>query len=168
MNIFLWRGGCIVMFIFSVKTSKKKVLLILIFILILVIIGFILFGKKEDKTTAVCSWGEYNITAENNEQIIDFLKQFGWEVEPTPVSCDDIIIPSVFDDTYTSYNEIQKNQGLDLSEYMGKNCKKYIFKITNYPNVKCDMLATVIIYNGKVIGGDISEAVYEGLMTGFI
>ena len=51
-----------------------------------------------------------------NDDRLAFLSQFGWEVEPTPEE-QNVTIPGEFDRVFVSYNELQKQQGLDLSKY---------------------------------------------------
>ena len=69
---------------------------------------------------------QYSIQAGENEQRIDFLKQFGWEVEQEPVSIEEIVIPQQFNQVYERYNELQKTQGMDLTKYAGKTVKKVV------------------------------------------
>ncbi|MBE6699295.1 MAG: DUF4830 domain-containing protein, partial [Ruminococcaceae bacterium] len=40
----------------------------------------------------------------------NFLSQFGWEVEGTPVEEKTVTIPSEFDKIFAAYNELQKSQ----------------------------------------------------------
>lgn len=155
------------MFVVSLKTSKKKVIFILILIVFFIISIFFIFKKDKKPTTAICEWGEYNLIVENTDDIASFLSQFGIEIENDILSCENIIIPSIWNDIYTNYNNIQIMQGLDLTEYMGKECQKYTFKVTNYLDTSCDIIATIITYDNRVIGGDISESIYEGFTKPF-
>lgn len=156
------------MFILSLKTSKKKILFILLFIICLIIALFFVLKKDKKPVSAICEWGEYNIVVESSDDIILFLSQFNIETENKVLSCENIKIPSVWNDVYIAYNNIQKRQGLDLTEYMGQDCQKWTFKVTNYPNTECDIIATVITNGNRVIGGDISESVYQGFTKAFI
>ena len=111
---------------------------------------------------------QYSIQAGENEQRIDFLKQFGWEVEQEPVSIEEIVIPQQFNQVYERYNELQKTQGMDLIKYAGKTVKKVVYQITNYQRQDTIVHATLLIYHDKVIGGDISSAELDGFMYGFM
>lgn len=158
-----------IMFIFSL--SPKKVFKKLIFfsglaMTIIVTMVFVFLKHNNQKDIVNYEGGSYNTQAETVEEISNFLKQFGWEINPQPVEVSNIIIPSEFNDIYEHYNDIQKQQGLDLSGYKGKECKKYCFKILNYPN-NDDVIATLIICNGNIIAGDISETVMDGFMQKF-
>ena len=62
---------------------------------------------------------------EENGEIVEFLKSYGWEVDKKTVDETDVIIPKPFDRVYESYNEIQKRAGLDLTPYMGMRGMRY-------------------------------------------
>ena len=71
-----------------------------------------------------------------NQDRVDFLKQFGWEVEEDPIEIMEIRIPKEFDKVYQSYNELQKEVGLDLEKYKGRRVKRYTYKVLNHPSSK--------------------------------
>ncbi len=97
----------------------------------------------------------------------EFLKQFGWETEGAAIEEVEIRIPEDFDRIMNSYNEVQKAQGLDLSQYKGKTVMRYTYGITNYPDYSGTVYANIIIYKNRVIGGDICSADVEGFIHGF-
>jgi hypothetical protein len=99
--------------------------------------------------------------------VVKFLEQFGWEVEATPLEEVTIKIPEEFDKVMNAYNELQRNQGLDLSKYKGREVTRYTFRITNYPDYKGSVMANVIVYKKHVIGGDICSTDVTGFIYGF-
>ena len=98
---------------------------------------------------------------------VNFLRQFGWEVETKPVEEIEVTIPAEFDKVFQSYNELQKKQGFDLTKYLKKNVTRYSYRITNYPDYDGDVLANVLIYKNRVIGGDICSTDANGFIHGF-
>ncbi len=106
--------------------------------------------------------------ARSPEDIVQFLKSFGWETDINSMTEKDVIIPLKFSEVYEQYNDLQKKQGYDLAPYKTDTVKSYTFKITNHPaeNVG-SVMANVLVYNGKVIGGDICSYALNGFMTGF-
>ena len=76
-------------------------------------------------------------------------------------------IPAEFDKVMNAYNDLQRNQGLYLSKYRGKEVTRYTFRITNYPDYKGSVMANVIVYKNKVIGGDICSTDVTGFIYGF-
>lgn len=154
------------MFIFSVKASKKKIFIVLAVIL-LVVTSVIVIQKFINTEPKVSSGGnEYVLCAKTNEDRITFLEQFGWKVNPEPIEIKDVTIPAEFNDVYIQYNNVQKEQGLDLEPYAGKCCKQWVYSVKNYPQ-QPDMHATILVFENKVIGGDLSTAALDGFMTGF-
>ena len=156
------------MFVVSFKTSKKKIAIIAAAV-ILVLVGCVLiFTGGREETFAVSAMGKYRLEAADNTARIGFLKQFGWKVNEEPVEITEIIIPATFNETYEKYNDIQKEQGLDLSRYCGERCKRWTYEVTNYPNAGEGVRANLIIKDDKVIGGDISTIELDGFMHGFV
>ena len=101
-----------------------------------------------------------------NDDRIKFLSQFGWQVEQEPVEVLEVTVPESFDKIFSSYNEIQKRQGLDLSKYKKKNVTRYTYKITNYDGYDGTVYANILVYRNKVIGGDVCSADVKGFMHG--
>ncbi|MBE6541002.1 MAG: DUF4830 domain-containing protein [Ruminococcaceae bacterium] len=101
------------------------------------------------------------------DDVIGFLAQFGWEVEPTPVEEVKIKIPGEFDKVMNSYNELQRKQGLDLSKYRDREVTRYTFKVKNFSDYNGTVMANVIVYKKKVIGGDICSTDVTGFICGF-
>ena len=67
-----------------------------------------------------------------------------------------------------SYNEFQRQMGLDLAKYKGKDVMRYTYEVTNYPEYEGRVYANVLIYRNKVIGGDICSADSKGFLQGFV
>ena len=85
------------------------------------------------------------------------LQSFGYEVEPQPTLIEEVIIPSEFDEKYDAYNNYQKLSGFDLTKYKGCRAKKYTYRVTNYPDNPDGVVANILVYNGKAIGGDMGR-----------
>jgi hypothetical protein len=155
------------MFVFSVKANKPKLIMILSAVAVILIV-VVLVIKNADKPVA--NDGDISYKASNEEERVAFLSQFGWKINEDPIEVTEVIIPSEFDSTYSSYNEIQKNQGLNLEPYKGMRVKKWVYKIENYPNAtseESDIRATILVLDGIVVGGDISSMEVDGFVQGF-
>ena len=97
----------------------------------------------------------------------NFLGQFGWIVDAGSVETKEVTIPAEFDKIFAGYNELQKSQGLDLSKYKKKAVTRYTFSVTNYDDYEGTVYANVLVYRGRVIGGDICSADVSGFIHGF-
>lgn len=153
------------MFVYSVKSKQIKFILLVSFVLMTVVSLFIL--SNESKETS--STDSLSYAGETHKQRMEFISQFGWEVDEEPVEVKEVIIPEEADDTYTAYNDIQKSQGFDLNEYAGKRAKCWTYVVKNYDgyeNQDC-IHANILVYDGNVIGGDICSVRLDGFMHGF-
>ncbi len=153
-------------FIVTLSKSKMKLLLIisvLCFAVASVVLLLYAFNnKQQSKQNSV-----YEFDVENNEDRVNFLRSFGWEIDQSPVKVSDITVPVEFNETYQRYNDIQKAQELDLSAYKGQVCKLYTYKVNNYPAQSKNVYADMLIADGRVVGGDICSNELGGFMHGF-
>lgn len=148
------------MFGFTARITKKRVFCAVIIILLPLLI-FAAVKLSSAKTVS----REIELNSANKR--IEYLEKFGWQIESGSESVKDSAVPAEFDDVYKSYNEIQKAQGFDLSKYAGKSVKIYSFKVQNYPQNTEFVYATMILYDNKLIGGDIHSTALDGFMHGF-
>lgn len=101
-----------------------------------------------------------------NDDRVKFLESYGWEVSPDAVEIVEVRIPSEFDKVFEEYNLLQKGEGLDLEKYRGKSVKRYTYTVENYDS-PTTVLANVIVYKDRVVGGDICSADINGFIHGF-
>lgn len=159
------------MFIYAVKSSKKK--LAIIGIAVAVLVAALVYILVHSGTAPSANTGDASVRAGSSEERIAFLAQYGWDVAEDPVKVEEILIPEEFNDVYTKYNEIQLQQGFDLSTYMGCRAKRWTYTILNYPGndgvqpTDGSIRANLIVYDGSVIGGDVSSVALDGFMHGF-
>ena len=158
------------MFIYSIKANTIKLVAVIGAALIALTVMILLVPDYAPKTTAAIAKkiADYKYDKiRNNEDRVSFLKQFGWEVDEEPEEEVSLRIPSDFDKVMTSYNELQKQGGLDLSKYRGKEVTRYTYKVKNYPDYDGTVLANVIIYKNRVIGGDVCSSDVSGFIGTF-
>ena len=155
------------MFIYSLRASTLKFFGIIGISLATLVALIFLIPTFSSATTANIEEMNKNISfdnVKNENDSIEFLKQFGWDVNSTPVDVCEVTIPKNFDKVMQQYNEIQKQQGLDLTKYQKKTATRYTFKVTNYKGYEGTVYANVIIYRNKVIAGDICSSDSKGFL----
>lgn len=103
----------------------------------------------------------------SSDDVEQFLSQFGWQVEDAPTEEVKVTLPDEFDKIFTAYNEMQRRQGLNLSKYKRKDVTRYTYEVTNYDGYSGKVYANVLVYRGRVIGGDICSADTTGFIHGF-
>lgn len=157
------------MFVVSVKSSRLKSYFLIALIALLGTIGGII-SVSVSKAAPVAKIGEYVMRADSAEERKAFFSQFGWEIVADPVQVKEVVIPTEFDETYEKYNKLQKAQGLDLEKYKGKRLKHWSYEITNFPEYEGTnglIHGNILVYQGTVVGGDVSSIELDGFMLCF-
>ena len=148
------------MMVMTAKVDMKKIALILAAIAAGIIGLILLFGGDETQTTSAPS-------VSNNDARVQFLKDFGWEVTSSPAESSQVRIPENTTEVFDRYNQLQKSQGYDLSNYAGKNVMRFVYKVNNYPGATEPVYATVLVHKNQVIGGDVTNTAPDGKVQGF-
>lgn len=155
------------MFVYSVKTSKAKAVALIAAIAVIIAAIVFVVGRGE-KPAADDSAVNHN--ARNAAERTAFLSQFGWKISEDPTEVSEVIIPEDFDAGYAEYAEMNKAQGLDLEPYKGVRAKRWTYEVLNYPGLEekpGTVQANLLVYDGRVIGGDICSTEQKGFIRGF-
>ena len=149
------------MFVMTAKVDKKKIAIILGAVAaLIVVIAIALGGGKSEPTGS-------DISVNSNDDRVQFLASYGWEVVTSPAQTSQVRIPSDGSEVFERYNTLQKAMGYDLSEYAGKTVMRYVYTVKNYPGATEPVYATILISNNRVIGGDITDTAATGKIQGF-
>ena len=153
------------MFVYSLRASTLRFFAVIAVSLavLFVLITFVPTYAVETEQTA--SYSYEKVKSEDDAE--KFLAQFGWIVDASPVEVTQVTMPDEFDKIFGAYNEIQKEQGLNLLKYKRKKLTRYTFEVKNYEGYDGRVLANVLVYRGKVVGGDICSADIDGFVHGF-
>jgi len=152
------------MVICTVKFDRKKAVFFVILAALLLIAVILLASAGQHPSKDVsASVPETRGRTEKNR--INFLSQYGWEVESPALREDCVIIPREFNQVFENYNALQKQQGFDLSEYAGCEVKLYTYRIVN-SGIGDQVVAVLYVSNGIVIGGDVHSTALDGYMCG--
>lgn len=141
---------------FKVKKSSFAILVISAVIIVFAVVLAVVVGSKNKVV--------YSLKTEPQRQ--SFLKEMGWEVSEEYDECRVVIIPEKFNDVYKNYNELQKQQGFDLEKFKGKTVEIYTYTVKNYPDHEKNIVASLMVYEGELIGGDVSCVELDGFMQG--
>lgn len=152
------------MFVYSIKATTLR------FLSVLLLSGIALAGvtvfastASSEATGAVSETVSYeNIKTESDRR--EFLSSFGYEVSTDAQSTVDFTLPKALDAVLLGYNEIQKEQGLDLGKYTGKKVTRYTYEIPEYEGYDGKVYANIIVYRGRVIAADLTGVGEEGFV----
>ena len=147
------------MLFMTAKLDRSKILIILGAVAMAILGIILLFGGGAEPTATTANLS-------TNDARVDYLKNLGWEVHAAPAESGQVRIPKESSEVYDRYNDLQKAQGFDLTNYAGKTVARYVYKVTNYPGATEPVYATLLIYKNKVIGGDIINTAPTGAIQG--
>ena len=99
-------------------------------------------------------------SGETYAQRIRFLSKLGYSVGFSDEESENIKIPMEFGDVYSKYNELQLKSGTNLLNYRGADCTRY-----TYFEEGSDRRFNLIVYEGRIIGGDVCTVALDGEMT---
>lgn len=136
-----------------VTFTKKRLLIILA---IFVCLGFICYE--------IYVAGNSVTNAKTNADRLTFIKKCGHTVLSDQPTSKTVYIPEVFYDVYKNYNALQTLAGYDLSLYKGCEVTIYTYQIQTPKGYFDDWVINIIVYNNKVIGGDVSSKSLGGTM----
>lgn len=158
------------MFVLTLPSKKIKVFLLFFLLAVSLCAGAALLIQSVDTNKTENTVLSVNNNVSGNDQVLQFISNFGWEVSPEPDEIREIIIPVEFDEVYKKYNEIQLSQGYDLTEYAGERVKSWSFTVLNYPGYENEefIKINILICDNVVIGGDVCSVKLDGFMHGFL
>jgi len=140
-----------IMQIVTIKAKPKTIFgVILALTGIIVIILTFTFNHPEKTVSA-----SRNVKCSTADERRSFIASLGYEPDIVEEQ-KDIIIPKEFNEVYTKYNDIQKQQGFDLEPYKGKAAVIYTYKINNSDKGE-NVIANLIVCEDKLIGADLCD-----------
>lgn len=155
------------MMIYTFKFDKKKLVLAVVMVA-LVLIGVILLLGAHSKAQALRELTDGGGTAavRNERGGADYLAELGWEVETPALSHSTVLIPRAFTSVFEEYNELQKRQGFDLSQFCGMELEMYTYRVTNAQYAGDEVVAVLYVRDSAVVGGDVHSTALDGFMQG--
>jgi hypothetical protein len=155
------------MFIYSLRASTLKFFCV-VALSVAALFGMMIFvpqyeaAEAAKPTDGVVDYS--NIRTE--EDRIAFIGKFGYTVAKEQPECCSFTMPEEFDRVLAGYNEIQKQQGLDLSRYCKKTVTRYTYTVTNYEGYEGKVYVNLLMYRDRVIGCDVCSADPAGFVEG--
>lgn len=160
-------GGRLIMIVCVTRLNLKKAAVGIV-ILAAVILGVSTLRGQDEVLQSVSTEVSLDEKLDSIEKQIVLLKSFGVEVDENPITQTEVQIPNEFDETYLNYNELQKQQGLDLEKYKGKRAMLYIYRVKNDESGTNNVTASIVTYKDKLIAADICVPEQDGLLKPII
>ena len=131
-------------------TKKRLFLLLCSFVAVFLIITQFLSVKAEQ------------IKLLTNAERVAYIKSLKIDILGDEYKMKTVIIPMEFGKVYENYNKLQLSADFDLRDYKGKAVQVYTYNCDGERNVN------LMIYNGRLIGGDVSETSLGGSMKALV
>ncbi len=93
-----------------------------------------------------------------------YLASLGWRADPASEELRETALPARFDALLEDYNALQLAQGWDLRAAAGKSCLCCSYDLVGFPGWDGRVIATLYVFRGRVIGGDLHTAAADGFM----
>ena len=152
------------MFVVTWKFNRKTAVFVVL-MAALVLLGVVLLAGAHSKAKSLETAQRPVTTVKNDKTRAAYLRQYGWEVETPAISESRVLIPRSFTEVLENYNELQKEQGFDLSQYCGMEVELYTYKVLNYENEDA-VVAQLYVLNNSVIAADVHSTELGGFMVG--
>lgn len=131
-------------------TKKRLFLLLCSFVAVFLIITQFLSVKAEQ------------IKLLTNAERVAYIKSLKIDILGDDYKMKTVIIPMEFGKVYENYNKLQLSADFDLRDYKGKAVQVYTYNCDGERNVN------LMIFNGRLIGGDVSETSLGGSMKALV
>ena len=132
----------------KIKSIRLTILSLIGVLLFAAIILVALRGRPVD--TMEINGEKVSLSAESEEDVEAFLTACGYD-DSEFLFEHEITVPKNWNDTYTRYNELQRQQGFDLVPYKGKSATEYVYFVDDTLN------ATVLVSDNKIIAAHICD-----------
>ncbi len=142
------------------SSTKKNIVLTIFSLFLLSCIFLLMIGSSFHIASPPDIYLGLDNSGDTDVQRVRFLTQLGYTVSNSDEEREKIKIPIEFNDVYTRYNEIQLQSGTDLLNYRGAECTRY-----TYFEEGSDRRFNLIVYEGRIIGGDVCTVALDGEMA---
>lgn len=93
-----------------------------------------------------------------NAQRVEYIESLRVAILSDNYKMKTVTIPQEFGKVYSNYNQLQLSANFDLRDYRGKEVTVYTYDCQD------DKVVNLMVYKGRLIGGDISETSLGGSM----
>lgn len=145
------------MFAINLKLSNRRLLFLLA---VLVLIASVIVAVRLSTLSGSAKVAQQ---CSGKEAVAEYLTSFGLEIGEFTV--DSVTVPAEFSDVYKNYNDIQRSQGFDLTDYKGKTLTRYTCPVTNYLETEKSVFAEVLLLGETVVAADIYSTELDGFIS---
>ena len=135
------------------KTSLKK--LGLGAMCCALVVGSALLGRFISNRTVAVSAAVNKI--ESAQDIQTWFTGYGLDVDGASITADKVKIPRKWDDSFSAFNGVVQQSGMDLTRYKGKTVEKWTALIPAASNGETSRYGVLLVYRKKAVGAYLLE-----------
>lgn len=102
---------------------------------------------------------------ETAQDIAGYFTGYGMEVDAASITADKVKIPRKWDDSFSAFNTVVAQSGLDLAKYKGKTVEKWLALIPAKSGGGSEVYGVLLVYKKKAVGAYLLEKP-SGAVTG--
>lgn len=102
---------------------------------------------------------------ESAQDIQTWFTGYGFEVDGASITADKVKIPRKWDDSFSAFNGVVKQSGMDLTRYKGKTVEKWQALIPAASEGDSSCYGVLLVYRKKAVGAYLLEKP-SGVVTG--
>ena len=144
------------MFVYSFRASTVKLFAVMA-LAVASLVCLALFVPAYGETQEVAGAVYDGIRTEGDR--VSLLTGLGLSVKgDAPIEVVSFRLPEEMDLSLAGYNELQREQGFDLSRYKKKTLTRYTYEIENYEGYAGTVYANLLLFRDRVVAADICSA----------
>ena len=135
------------------KTSLKKVGAGALCCALVIFSAFL--GRYISTRTVAVAAGVNRI--ESAQDIQTWFTGYGLDVDGTSITADKVKIPRRWDDSFSAFNGVVQQSGMDLARYKGKTVEKWSALLPAASNGETSRYGVLLVYKKKAVGAYLLE-----------
>ncbi len=145
------------MFVYSFRASTVKLFAVMV-LAVAALVSLAIFVPSYGDTQAAGAGVVYDGIRTESDRI-SLLTNLGLHVKGNaPIEEVSFRLPEELDRALAGYNELQREQGFDLSRYKKKTLTRYTYELTDYEGYEGTVYANLLLFHDRVVAGDICSA----------
>ena len=145
------------MFVYSFRASTVKLFAVMV-LAVAALVSLAIFVPGYGDTAATGAGVVYEGIRTEGDRL-SLLTSLGLHVKGEgPMEEVSFTLPEELDRALAGYNELQRQQGFDLSRYKKKTLTRYTYELTDYEGYEGTVYANILLFRDRVVAGDICSA----------
>lgn len=152
------------MFVVTLKKSGLQKAGLAVMCCVLVVFSAVLgrYISSRSVTAAAAASGSKITSAQD---IQTWFTGYGLDVDGASISADKVKIPRKWDDSFSAFNGVVQQSGMDLTRYKGKTVEKWTALLPAASRGDTSSYAVLLVYKKKAVGAYLLEKP-SGIVTG--